>query len=87
MKKTIYQLRDELIDAEPHFEVLHIYGDHVVVVLMYSLTHIERKKQELKEYIERTFNAILHVDIFTQYIVIWHDFEIVAPEHTKIKRP
>lgn len=86
-KKSIYELREELIDAEAQFEILHLYGDHAVVVLSYTLLNPDKKKQELKEYIEKTFTAILHVDVFTQYIVIWHDFALLAPEHTKIKRP
>ena len=87
MKRSIYELREELIDAEQYFEVLHVYGDHIVIVLAYNLINAERKKRELKEYIEKTFVAVLHVDVFTQYIVIWHDYEIMAPEHTKKKRP
>ncbi len=87
MKKTIYELRDQLIDAEVHFEVLHVYGDHIVIVLAYNLLNADRKKRELKEYIEKTFVAVLHVDVFTQYMVIWHDYEIVSPQHTKKKRP
>lgn len=87
MKKSISELRDELINAESHFEVLHIYGDHIVVVLSYTVLNTEKKKRELKEYIEKSFVAIFHVDVFTQYIVIWHDYVILSPEHMKKKRP
>ena len=86
-KKSIYELREELIDAESQFEILHVYGDHAVIILSYAVLNPNKKKQELTEYIEKTFAAILHVDVFTQYLVIWHEFAILAPEHRKIKRP
>jgi hypothetical protein len=87
VKKSIHELRDQLADAEEHFEVLHMYGDHIVIVLAYTIPNADKKMRELKEYIEKTFAAILHVDVFTQYVVIWHDYHILSPEHMKKKRP
>lgn len=86
-KKSIYNLREELIRAEKYFDVLHIYGDHAVLVLKQDVDDLNEKKQALKEHIETRFKAILHVDVFTQYIVVWHEFDIIAQEHMKRKRP
>lgn len=85
-KKTIFELREEFIDAEHKLDVLHIYGDHIVIMFNYSLTDIDRKKQELKTYIQENFEKILNVDIFTQYMIIWHDHYILDQRHIRSKR-
>jgi uncharacterized protein YqhQ len=86
-KKSIYELREEFIRAEHQLEVLHIYGDHIVIVLPYNMTNIEAKKLQLKEHIQNAFTGILNVDLFTQYIVVWHDHELLCQSHLRIKRP
>jgi len=86
-KKTIFELRQEFIEAEHELDVLHIYGDHIVIVFPYSMIDIDRKKQELKEYIQTNFQKVLNVDVFTQYIVIWHDHELLDQRHIRCKRP
>ena len=87
LKKSIFELREEFIDAEHELDVLHIYGDHIVIVLPYSMTDIDRRKQELKDYIQNNFVKILNVDVFTQYIVIWHDHELLDQRHIRQRRP
>lgn len=86
-KRSIYELREELLKAEKYFEVLHIYGDHAVLVLQQDMDNIDDKKKALKAHIESRFTAILHVDVFTQYVVVWHEYEIVPPEQARRKRP
>jgi len=80
-------LREEFIEAEHKLDVLHIYGDHIVIVLPYSMTDVERRKKELKTYIQDNFQKVLNVDLFTQYIVIWHDHELIDQRHMRRKRP
>lgn len=87
LKKSIFELREEFIDAEHELDVLHIYGDHIVIVLPYSMTDIDRRKQELKDYIQNNFVKVLNVDVFTQYIVIWHDHELLDQRHIRQRRP
>jgi len=79
-------LREEFIEAEHTLDVLHIYGDHIVIVLPYSMTDIEKRKHELKQYIQNNFQKVLNVDVFTQYIVIWHDHELLDQRHIRSKR-
>lgn len=87
-KKTIYQLRQELIDAEEHFDVLHFYGDHIVIILPCTMLDVVEKKQKLKQYIETTFEKVVNINTFvhTDHIVIWHDFEIIPEYQRRMKR-
>lgn len=86
-KKSIHDLREEFILAEHQLEVLHIYGDHIVIVLPYNMTDVESKKMQIKDHIQNNFEGILNVDVFTQYMVIWHNHEIVIHSQLRIKRP
>ena len=80
-KKTLHKLRKEVLDAQECFDKLFLYGDHIVIVLPYTLKKIDDKKSALKQYIQTSFEKVLNVDLFTQYLVIWHDFELLSQEH------
>lgn len=81
-KKTISQLRQEIIDAKDHFNKIYLYSDHIVLVLPY-IKNIEDVKYRLKRYIERSFDQVINVDLLTQYLVVWHYTALFDDHHKK----
>lgn len=85
--KNIYDLREELIDAEKLCDVLHLYPDHAVIVFSPLIENLSHKKNQLKKYIEDNFNEIHHVDIFSNYVVVWHNHLKLDINHVKVNYP
>ena len=84
-KRTIHQLRDEILLAHRFFRSVHIESDHIVCVIDYIVQNHVEKKQKLKKYIQSTFDKVLHVDVFSDYFVVWHHPKTVEQEH-RLKR-
>lgn len=84
-KKTIHQLRDEILLAHRFFRSVLIESDHIVCIIDYSVQNHVEKKHKLKKYIQSTFDRVLQVDVFSDYFVVWHHPKTVEQEH-RIKR-
>jgi hypothetical protein len=80
-KKTVNQLRDEILFAHRFFRSVSIESDHIVCTIDYSMNGFDDNKQKLKKYIQNTFDSVLHVDLFSDYFVIWHHPKVVEKEH------
>lgn len=85
-KKTIDHLRDEILLAHRFFRSVSIEPDHIVCTIDYSAEGFDNKKQELKKYILANFQKVLHVDLFSDYFVIWHYSHLVSEQHLGNKR-
>lgn len=82
-KKTITVLRDELIQAATlsHFRVLHLNVDNAIISLSYSVKNHETTTNRLKTHIQKNYEKILVVDVFQDYMVVWHDHVPVEKKH------
>jgi hypothetical protein len=84
-KKTIYELREQMLDAQNQFRMLRFEDDHIVCMFAYNSkfeSHLTQKKERLKSYIMCEFENILNVDIFADYFVVWHSFTHIDPQQT-----
>jgi hypothetical protein len=85
-KKTVHQLRDEILLAHRFFRNVSIECDHIVCTIDYSIKGFDENKQKLKKYIQTTFDKVLHVDLFSDYFVVWHHPNTVEKEHRITKK-
>jgi hypothetical protein len=85
-KKTLHQLRDEILLAHRFFKTVNIEIDHIMCVLDYSVGDLAIKKHKLKQYIQNNFDKVLQVDVFSDYFVIWHYSKAVDEEHRTRKK-
>lgn len=85
-KKSVSELRDQILIAHRYFNRVCVEVDHIVCVFSYDIQNLDYKKIRLKDYIMHNFNRVLTVDVFSDYMVIWHDSVAVRQDHRTNKQ-
>ena len=81
-KKSIYELREEMIRAQAEFLLLRINSDSIKCVFAYQFETTSREvSNKIKSYIETRFDDIISVILSANYLTVYHRFVLIDHAH------
>ena len=84
VRKSIYELRSEILRARRSLAQVHIWADHATLVLPENQKNVAAVRQMLKEYIQSAYDVVT-VDAWHNFVVVWHFSVVVDEEHSTLE--